>query len=73
MAWPKYFPKAMYIRIAKELEMTYQRQDTWGEYFTNEVSTGASSGADVLIVWSSKPGHRPFKGLLHTFELNQKS
>jgi len=40
MAWPKYFPKAMYIRIAEELEMTYQRQDTWGEYFTNEVSTG---------------------------------
>jgi len=41
MAWPKYFPKAyvLYIRIAEGLEMTYQRQDTWGEYFTNEVST----------------------------------
>lgn len=73
MAWPKYFLKAMYIAIAKGLEMTYQRQDTWEEYFTYEAPSGARSRADVLIVWSSKPGHRPFKGLLHTFELNQKS
>lgn len=35
MAWPKYFPKAMYIRISEGLEMTYQRQDTSGEYLTN--------------------------------------
>lgn len=31
------------------------------------------TGADVLTVWSSKRGHRPLKGLLHTFEPKQKS
>lgn len=50
MARPKYSLKAMCIRIVKGLEMTYQRQDIWTEYFTNEVSTEACSGADVLIV-----------------------